>query len=241
MQELSTTLMARSDTVINLYLAVSLGSWMEVSKETFMPILVKLSQTYSGNPVFQEAIVSSLKGIEDDFKSLINEPNNKKGQDEVINSLLAQAIKNRQEKKMNSIFIDVSVRVDKVTSGLIIFRSTCMACHGADGEGIVNVAPPLKGSQYVEGSSERLAMIILNGLQGPLNIEGKSYKFNGSMPNFGNNFNDQQIADIITYLHNSFVPVPPKPVSAEKIKDLRSKHSGTLTEVDLLKMTDLKD
>jgi mono/diheme cytochrome c family protein len=116
-----------------------------------------------------------------------------------------------------------------------------MACHGADGEGIVNVAPPLKGSQYVEGSSERLAMIILNGLQGPLNIEGKSYKFNGSMPNFGNNFNDQEIADIITYLHNSFVPVPPKPVSAEKIKDLRSKHSGTLTEVDLLKMTDLKD
>ena len=40
MQELSTALMARSDTVINLYLALSLGSWMEVSKETFMPILV---------------------------------------------------------------------------------------------------------------------------------------------------------------------------------------------------------
>src|SRR4029078_13639044 len=60
MQELSTTLMTRNDTVINLYLDLSLGLCIEVSKETFMPILVKLSQTYSGNAVFQEAIVSSL-------------------------------------------------------------------------------------------------------------------------------------------------------------------------------------
>jgi mono/diheme cytochrome c family protein len=241
MQELAVNLTTRNDTVVNLYQAISLGSWMKVSQETFMPMLAKLSRAYSVNPVFQEAIVSSLKGMEGEFKALISEPNNNKEQDKVINSLLAQAIKNRQEKKMNSIFVDVSVKVDKVTSGLIIFRSTCMACHGADGEGIVNVAPPLKGSQYVEGSSERLAMIILNGLEGPLNIEGKSYKFNGSMPNFGNNFNDQEIADVITYLHNSFVPVPPKSVSTEKIKDLRSKHSGTLTQVDLLKMTNLKD
>jgi mono/diheme cytochrome c family protein len=241
MQELAVNLMTRNDTVVNLYQAISLGSWMKVSQETFMPLLAKLSRAYSVNPVFQEAIVSSLKGMEGEFKALISEPNNNKEQDKVIDSLLAQAIKNRQEKKMNSIFVDVSVKVDKVTSGLIIFRSTCMACHGADGEGIVNVAPPLKGSQYVEGSSERLAMIILNGLEGPLNIEGKSYKFNGSMPNFGNNFNDQEIADVITYLHNSFVPVPPKSVSTEKIKDLRSKHSGTLTQVDLLKMTNLKD
>ena len=136
-------------------------------------------------------------------------------------------------------FIEVSVEVDRVTSGLEIFRSTCMACHGADGEGIANMAPPLKGSQYVEGPSARLAMILLNGLEGPLHIKGQTYKFNGSMPNFGNNFDDKQIADIIQYLHNSFVPKPPKPVHAEKIKELRTRHSGTLTEDDLLKMSDL--
>ena len=115
-----------------------------------------------------------------------------------------------------------------------------MACHGADGDGIANVAPPLKGSQYVEGPSERLAMILLNGLQGPLHIKGKSYTFNGSMPNFGNNFNDQQIADIISYLHNSFVPNDSESIHAEEIENLKNKHSGTLTEDDLLKMTDLK-
>jgi mono/diheme cytochrome c family protein len=59
------------------------------------------------------------------------------------------------------------------------------------------------------------------------------------MPNFGNNFDDKQIADIIGYLHNSFVAHPPKPVSPEKVKELRARHTGTLTEEELLKMGDL--
>ncbi|MEO6869871.1 MAG: cytochrome c, partial [Ginsengibacter sp.] len=63
-------------------------------------------------------------------------------------------------------------------------------------------------------------------------------KFNGSMPNFGNNYTDKQIEAIIRYLHNSFVPHPPKPVNVERIKVLRDKHPGTLTEADLLKMPD---
>src|SRR4029078_86573 len=172
MRELSTALMARNDTVVNLYLALSLSSWMEISKDTFMPMLVKLSRTYSGNPVFQEAVVSSLKGIEDTFKSLINEPNNKKEQDEVMNSLLAQAIKNRQEKKLNSIFVDVKIPIDGRQNGYLIFRSTCSVCHGADGEGIQYLGPPLNGSEYVAGSTDRLAMIILNGVTGPIYVNG---------------------------------------------------------------------
>jgi hypothetical protein len=56
------------------------------------------------------------------------------------------------------------------------------------------------------------------------------------MPNFGNNFSEQQIADVIQYLHNSFVAKPPKPISAEEIKKLKASHTGTLTEADLLKM-----
>ena len=241
MEVLVTDLIARNDTAINLYLAISLGPWATVSHETFLPILAKLSQTYSGNAVYQEAVVSSLKGLEEDFQVFINKSNGNKSPDELLNKLLSQTITNKREGKINSIFVDVSVAVDKVTNGLIIFRSTCAACHGADGEGIADVAPPLKGSQYVEGPSDKLAMILLNGFTGPVQVKGQLYKFNGSMPNFGNNFNDQQIADVIGYLHNSFVAKPPKSVNAERIKNLRSKHSGTLTENDLLKMIDFKN
>jgi mono/diheme cytochrome c family protein/glucose/arabinose dehydrogenase len=239
MEGLVNQLIARNDTVVNLYVAIAVGPWAAASREVFLPVLVKLSQTYPDNAVFQEAVVSSLKGLEEDFKVLANKTAGAKN--DLVNNVLMQTIANKQAKKMNSIFTDVSVPVDRRTAGLDIFRSTCMACHGADGEGIANVAPPLKGSQYVEGPPERLAMILLNGLTGPVQIKGQSSKFNGSMPNFGNNFNDQQIADVIGYLHNSFVAKPPKSMRAEKIKNLRAKHSGTLTEPELLKMADLNN
>jgi mono/diheme cytochrome c family protein len=241
MAELANNLLNKNDSIINLYLAISLGSWAKISNETFLPILAKISQVYSDKAIYQEAIVSSLKGLEENFLVLINKPNVNKNSHKQLDILLNQTIKNKQEGKMNSIFVQVSVPIDARTNGLVIFRRTCATCHGIDGDGIENLAPPLKGSEYVEGATDRLAMIILNGLEGPIHINGKLYKFNGSMPNFGNNFTDKEIADIIKYLHNSFVSKPTKSISAEKIKDLRNERSGTLTEMELLKMVDLKD
>jgi mono/diheme cytochrome c family protein len=84
-------------------------------------------------------------------------------------------------------------------------------------------------------------MIILNGLTGPMHVNGQLYKFNGSMPTFGSNFTDEQIAGIIDYLHNSFVPGARPPVKASRIKALRDKKAGVLTEKDLLEMPDSKD
>jgi mono/diheme cytochrome c family protein len=196
-------------------------------------MLLELSQTYADKAIYQEAIVSSLKGLEEKFQAFIS-----KSSYEPLDSLLATTIKNKQEGKMNSIYVTDTAPVDSRTNGLAIFRSTCATCHGIDGEGIENLAPPLTGSEYVAGPSERLAMIILNGLEGPVHVKGQLYNFNGSMPNFGNNFGDKDIADIIQYLHNYFVSTPTKGIRAKEIKDLRNKRSGTLTEKDLLAMPD---
>jgi hypothetical protein len=68
MVELINNLMERKDTAVNLYLAISLGSWIPVSKEVFLPILARLSQIYSGSAVYQEAVVSSLKDLERIFR-----------------------------------------------------------------------------------------------------------------------------------------------------------------------------
>ena len=238
MKELATDLMARHDTVVNLYLAISLGPWATVSQDAFLPILAKLSQAYSDDAVYQEAIVSSLGGMEESFQKFFNESqvDNSYSSNKLLMNLLSQTVVNKRNKKINSIFVQEYVSPDSRTNGLDIFQSTCITCHGADGEGKVNIGPPLRGSQYIEGPPERLAMIILNGLEGTLIIRGKFYKFNGSMPNFGNNFTNQQIADVIKYLHNSFVSERKKSINAESIKILRNKRSGTLTEKELLKM-----
>lgn len=240
MAALATDLLNKNNPVINLYLAASLGAWNKISHDTFLPILGKISQTYPDKAIYQEAIVSSLQSLEEKFRKIVNKTNIRQ-KSHVLDTLLTQTIKNKREGKMNSIYVHVKTPPDARTNGLALFRNTCATCHGADGDGIEHVAPPLKGSEYVEGSTDRLAMIILNGLEGPVHINSQLYNFNGSMPAFGNNFTDDQIADIIQYLHNAYVTKPVKPIDAEKIKKLRNKKSETLTEKDLLEMSKLNN
>jgi mono/diheme cytochrome c family protein len=118
----------------------------------------------------------------------------------------------------------------------VLFLKTCAGCHGADGEGIEHVGPPLRESEYVHGSLDRLAMIILSGLEGPIHINNKEYRFNGTMPNFANNFNDREIADIISYLRNSYVASRGKSINEKRVGELRKRVKGTLTEEKLKKM-----
>ncbi|HEY9363155.1 MAG TPA: c-type cytochrome [Chitinophagaceae bacterium] len=238
MAELTTKLLAKKDSIIDLYIASSLDPWIEKSRVTFLPVLSTIARLYQNAAIYNEAIVSSLKGSEEAFQQYNFKNDYDKNSNGQLDSLLVTTIKNKRDKKMNPIYVQQTVPIDARTNGLIIFRNTCATCHGVDGDGLEHIAPPLKGSQYVEGSPERLAMIILHGLEGPIHVNGQLYQFNGSMPNFGNNFSDKEIADIIKYLHNSFVSQPVKSINAEKIKELRNKMPGTLTEKKLLKMAD---
>ena len=147
--------------------------------------------------------------------------------------MLAVTIKNRKEDKMNPVLVQREMPLDQRANGRVLFLKTCAGCHGADGEGIEHVGPPLRESEYVHGSLDRLAMIILSGLEGPIHINNKEYRFNGTMPNFANNFNDNEIADIISYLRNSYVTTRGNSINAARIGELRKKVTGTLTEEKL--------
>ena len=57
-------------------------------------------------------------------------------------------------------------------------------------------------------------------------------------PQINNNFNDEEIADIIKYVRNSYVTSSRKSISVERVKELRAKPTGTLTEEKLEKMSD---
>ncbi len=237
MKALVTELLNKDNPTINLYLALSLGPWNEVSNGAFLPVLEKISDKYQDKTIYQEAIVSSLKGFENEFQKINNKVAPQKSK--ILDTLLAETMTNKHAGKMNSIFVQMKTPPDARTNGLAIFRSTCANCHGNDGDGIEHVAPPLKGSEYVEGSPNRLAMIILNGLEGPIHINGKLYTFNGSMPNFANNYNDKDIADIVEYLHNAYVTKPVKPIQVNKVKELRNITAETLQQKDLVRLANV--
>ncbi len=80
--------------------------------------------------------------------------------------------------------------------------SKCNGCHGADGKGDGANYPSLAGSDWVLGDTEKFAMIILNGLQGPTST-GKTYGA-GVMPAQAAGMGAEDLAGVMTYVRNSF-------------------------------------
>lgn len=87
-----------------------------------------------------------------------------------------------------------------LTAGKAVYVQNCLTCHQADGGGVDGLNPPLTKTSYVLGDKTRLVKVVLNGLQGE-DIEGEPY--NNVMPGF-DALTDQQIADVLTYVRNSF-------------------------------------
>lgn len=57
-----------------------------------------------------------------------------------------------------------------------LFTLYCSACHGTDGKGATGGAfPPLAGSPWVEGDPKRSVAIVLKGIHGPIEVNGRSY------------------------------------------------------------------
>ena len=99
----------------------------------------------------------------------------------------------------------VVVEVPLFERGAKIFTSQCAACHQASGLGVPGVYPPLAASEWVTGHQETLARILINGMNGPVEVAGKSY--NGNMPAFGPNglnLKPKDIAAVLTYIRQDW-------------------------------------
>lgn len=106
-----------------------------------------------------------------------------------------------------------------VSDGAATFASNCASCHGAAGEGISGVFPPLDGSSIVAGEPETAVRIVLKGLQGPVTVAGAGY--NGFMPAFGGILSDGQVAAVLSYVR-SFPSNNGSAVTAGEVQTVRA-------------------
>ena len=84
-----------------------------------------------------------------------------------------------------------------------VYHATCLTCHQADGLGVPRMNPPLIKTKWVLGDKKALAKIVLNGLKGgEIEIDGDD--FHNPMPPQAGQLTDQQIADALTFVRNSF-------------------------------------
>lgn len=85
--------------------------------------------------------------------------------------------------------------------GKKVYVAYCLSCHQADGGGVPNLNPPLEKTSFVSGSKTKLIRVLLNGMNTHEEIDGETYS--NTMAPF-NYLTDQQIADVLTYVRNSF-------------------------------------
>jgi mono/diheme cytochrome c family protein len=100
------------------------------------------------------------------------------------------------------------------------FTVSCAVCHSLSGLGEEGKGPPLVDSEWVLGSEQRLARIILNGLHGPIRVNGKFYE-SVEMPAILTMANDE-IAEALTYIRREWGHQAP-PVEPATIRSIRAK------------------
>ncbi|MFM2288864.1 MAG: copa copper-resistance transrane precursor, cupredoxin domain, partial [Pseudomonadota bacterium] len=106
----------------------------------------------------------------------------------------------------------------QVKAGEALFAGTCSVCHQANGQGIEGVFPPLAGSDLLAATPRRAIHIALNGLTGPVKVNGKAY--NSVMPPMSQ-LNDDELANILTYVTHAWGNKGGAPFSATEIKAVR--------------------
>jgi len=114
--------------------------------------------------------------------------------------------------------------VAQAAHGKQVYEFVCGACHGVDGMGKPGQAPPLAGSEWVNANgSHRLAQILLDGLNGNLQVEGKDWNLN--MAAMGAGLSDADLAAVLTYIRTSWGNKAGA-VTADDIKAIRAAVGG---------------
>ncbi|MDG2169895.1 MAG: c-type cytochrome, partial [Opitutales bacterium] len=126
--------------------------------------------------------------------------------------------------------------------GQTIYGSLCASCHGANGEGMTMLAPPLVNSEWVTGHPDRLARILLHGLEGSIDVNGKTYqspKILPAMPPVGMMSNDE-LAATMTYIrrawNHSATPVTSRDI--QRNRDLTAAQPGAYQVSELIDFSD---
>ncbi len=88
-----------------------------------------------------------------------------------------------------------------IERGSKVYETYCLSCHMQDGSGVPGMNPPLKKTKWVQGPKKELTNLLLKGLTGEIEVNGDYY--NNVMPSQAY-LKDQELADVMTFIRNSF-------------------------------------
>ena len=96
-------------------------------------------------------------------------------------------------------FVQTSAPNNSIQDGKKVYDTYCISCHMENGMGVKGAFPSLVKTGNLSDKN-RLVKIILQGMRGPLKVNGIS--FDGEMA--GIEMTDKEVADVINYIRNSW-------------------------------------
>lgn len=105
-----------------------------------------------------------------------------------------------------------------ISRGKEVYELYCQNCHMADGKGMGEINPPLAKADYMKKPANTLIAVILKGSTASMTINGKKYM--GAMP-AQEYLNDEQIADVLNYIKNSWGNKIPGTITPAMVKAQR--------------------
>jgi glucose/arabinose dehydrogenase/mono/diheme cytochrome c family protein len=183
-----------------IYLARALGP---LGTSGAFEALVKLMESDGKNRLVRAAVFSGLDHRELAFKAAAGE----RLKDKDFIAWLDQGAAATAGPKPPGAGLDGETRASFLRGrNHYLGAAACFGCHGAAGEGVTNLGPPLDGSQWVTGDPEVLAKVLLHGLTGPIVVAGETYESTADMPGLAQNpsISDADLADIATYVRNEW-------------------------------------
>lgn len=107
-----------------------------------------------------------------------------------------------------------------MVAGKAVFLDRCSACHVSTGEGQPSLFPKLAKAPVVNGDDPTsLIRVVLQGSQA---VATAARPTTPAMPSFGWNLGDAEVANVLSYVRNSWGNAAP-PVTAGQVKDMRAK------------------
>ena len=90
---------------------------------------------------------------------------------------------------------------ESIKRGKEVYTLYCQSCHMEDGKGTPDINPPVAKADYVKKPAKTLIGVVLDGQSGEVVINGKKYNAIMAPQPY---LTDEQIADVLNYIRNSW-------------------------------------
>tara|TARA_R110000850_G_scaffold30630_2_gene84159 strand:+ start:7690 stop:8151 length:462 start_codon:yes stop_codon:yes gene_type:complete len=101
-----------------------------------------------------------------------------------------------------------------ISRGQSVYNDFCIQCHLPNGKGTKGIFPPLDGADWLVEKRTESIHAVKYGQKGEIVVNGVTY--NNVMPPMG--LSDQEVADVMNYVMNSWSNTQDKMVTVEEVK-----------------------